>query len=145
MILIRKTVNGHSLFTQAGEATSPRHEEVQSRRNHRTLGWSWHVHKDWMPHPDLPETSLVPRPHPKIGKGAWCHLQKFLYVLFQQSSFGVEESCLSITNYYKFLTREGGRLIPRSFENGNEASILFPISSAVTLARLLLLPHKICL
>ena len=24
--------------------------------------------------------SLVPRPHSKIGKGAWCHLQKFPYV-----------------------------------------------------------------
>ena len=24
--------------------------------------------------------SLVPRPHPKIGKGAWCHLQTFPYV-----------------------------------------------------------------
>ena len=43
--------------------------------------------------------SLVPRPHPKIGKGAWCHLQIFPYVLCQQSSFGVEESRSSIANY----------------------------------------------
>ena len=27
--------------------------------------------------------SLVPRPHPKIGKGAWLHLQTFSYVLRQ--------------------------------------------------------------
>ena len=27
--------------------------------------------------------SLVPRPRPKIGKEAWCHLQTFLYVLNQ--------------------------------------------------------------
>ena len=39
-----------------------------------------------------PLVSLVPRPHPKIGKGAWCHLQRFPYVLCQQSLFGVEES-----------------------------------------------------
>ena len=26
------------------------------------------------------EDSLVPRPHPKIGKGAWCYLQIFPYV-----------------------------------------------------------------
>ena len=45
------------------------------------------------------EGSLVPRPCPKIGKRAWSHLQKFPYVLCQQSSFGVEESCSSITNY----------------------------------------------
>ena len=25
-------------------------------------------------------SSLVPRPRPKIGKGAWCHLQKLQYV-----------------------------------------------------------------
>ena len=43
--------------------------------------------------------SLVPRPHPKIGKGAWCYLQIFPYVLCQQSSFGVEESRSSIANY----------------------------------------------
>ena len=43
--------------------------------------------------------SLVPRPHPKIGKGAWCYLQRFPYVLCQQSSFGVEESRSSIANY----------------------------------------------
>ena len=29
-------------------------------------------------------TSLVPRPHPKIGKGAWCHLQTFPYVPSQE-------------------------------------------------------------
>ena len=45
------------------------------------------------------QTSLVPRPHPKIGKGAWCYLQIFPYVLCQQSSFGVEESRSSIANY----------------------------------------------
>ena len=28
-------------------------------------------------------SSLVPRPHPKIGKGAWSHLQTILYVLSQ--------------------------------------------------------------
>ena len=28
----------------------------------------------------LSSPSLVPRPHPKIGKGAWCHLQTFPYV-----------------------------------------------------------------
>ena len=27
--------------------------------------------------------SLVPRPRPKIGKGAWLHLQTFSYVLSQ--------------------------------------------------------------
>ena len=27
--------------------------------------------------------TLVPRPHPKIGKGAWCYLQTFSYVLSQ--------------------------------------------------------------
>ena len=43
--------------------------------------------------------SLVPRPHPQIRKGAWCYLQKFPYVLCQQSSFGVQESRLSISNY----------------------------------------------
>ena len=37
--------------------------------------------------------SLVPRPR---TKRAWSHLQKFPYVLCQQSSFGVEESRLSI-------------------------------------------------
>ena len=42
--------------------------------------------------------SLVPRPHPKFGERAWSHLQKFLYVLCQQSSFGVEESRSSIAN-----------------------------------------------
>ena len=52
---------------------------------------------DHMPSRVLP--SLVPRPHPKIGKGAWCYLQIFLYVLCQQSSFGVEESRSSIANY----------------------------------------------
>ena len=45
------------------------------------------------------EASLVPRPHPKIGKGAWCYLQIFLCVLCQQSLFGVEESRSSIANY----------------------------------------------
>ena len=54
--------------------------------------------KKWRP---LQRTaaSLVPRPHPKIGKGAWCYLQIFPYVLCQQSSFGVEESRSSIANY----------------------------------------------
>ena len=47
-----------------------------------------------------PLVSLIPRPHPKIGKGAWCHLQRFPCVLCQQSSFGVEESRSSISNYY---------------------------------------------
>ena len=42
--------------------------------------------------------SLVPMPRPKIGKRAWSNLQKFSYVLCQQSSFGVEESRSSITN-----------------------------------------------
>ena len=42
--------------------------------------------------------SLVPRPRPKIGERAWSHLQKFPYVLCQQSSFGVEESRSSIAN-----------------------------------------------
>ena len=51
--------------------------------------------------PQDPKTlSLVPRPRPKIGKRACSHLQKFLYVLCQQSSFGVEESRSSIANYY---------------------------------------------
>ena len=40
-----------------------------------------------------------PGPTQKIGKGAWCHLQKFPYVLCQQSLFGIEESRSSITNY----------------------------------------------
>jgi len=35
-------------------------------------------------------SSLIPMPHPKIGERVWSHLQKFLYVLCQQSSFGVE-------------------------------------------------------
>ena len=49
--------------------------------------------------PFMETCSLVPRPHPKIGKGAWCYLQTFPYVLCQQSSFGVEESRSSIANY----------------------------------------------
>ena len=36
--------------------------------------------------------SLVPRPHPKIGKGAWSHLCK-------QFLFGVDKSRSSISNY----------------------------------------------
>ena len=36
---------------------------------------------------------------PKIGKGAWLHFQKFLYVPSQQSSFRADESHFSITNY----------------------------------------------
>ena len=47
----------------------------------------------------LSPTSLVPRPHPKVWKRAWCHLQEFPYVLCQQSLLGVEESRFSITNY----------------------------------------------
>ena len=68
--------------------------------------------------------SLVPRPRPKIGERAWSHLQKFPYVLCQQSSFGVEESHrpLPITT---FLTREGSRLVPRPLKNGNKARRLF--------------------
>ena len=48
-----------------------------------------------------PVTGLAssPGPTPKIRKGAWSHLHKFPYVLCQHSSFGVEESCSSITNY----------------------------------------------
>ena len=38
-----------------------------------------------------------PGPCPKIGKRAWSH---FLYVLCQHSLFRVEESRLSIANYY---------------------------------------------
>ena len=40
-----------------------------------------------------------PGPVQKLGR-AWSNLQKFPYVLCQQSSFGVEESCSSIINYY---------------------------------------------
>ena len=43
-------------------------------------------------------SSLVPRPCPKIGKGAWCYLQRFPYALCQQSLFGVEKSHSSIAN-----------------------------------------------
>ena len=43
--------------------------------------------------------ALSTGPTPKIGKGTWCHLQKFPYVLCQQSLFGVEKSHSSITNY----------------------------------------------
>ena len=49
--------------------------------------------------PILFHSSLVPRPRPKIGKGAWCQLQRFPYVLCQQSTFGVEESRSSIANW----------------------------------------------
>ena len=40
--------------------------------------------------------SLIPRSCPEL---AWCHLQSFLYVLCQQSLFGVDESRSSISNY----------------------------------------------
>ena len=35
----------------------------------------------------------------KIAKRAWSHLHKFLYVLCQQCSLGVDESHSSTTNY----------------------------------------------
>ena len=59
-----------------------------------------------------------------------------------------EESCSCIT----FLTRKGSRLAPRPFENGNKASRVLVktlnfrnLEHAFTLARLLLLPHRILL
>ena len=66
----------------------------------------------------VPVYSPHPQPRPN-----WSHLQK--YVMYQHSSFGVDESPLSITTDTKFMTCESGRLIPRPFENGNEANILF--------------------
>ena len=44
----------------------------------------------------LPSVSLVPRPHPKLGKGPGVTCKD---VLYQQSSFGVEELRSSIANY----------------------------------------------
>ena len=49
-----------------------------------------------LPHQDPKTLSLVPR-HKNWEKGLG---YTFLYVLCQQSSFGVEESRLSIANYW---------------------------------------------
>ena len=46
-------------------------------------------------------SSLVPRPRPKIGKGAWCHLQKLQYVLNQH----IMQLVLIITFYVIDLLR----------------------------------------
>ena len=52
--------------------------------------------------------SLVLRPHSKIGKRAWSHLQTSrMYCV--STLFGVDKSCSPIT----FLTHEGSMLIPR--------------------------------
>ena len=57
----------------------------------------------------------------KSGKGPG---HTFSYVLCQQSSFAVEEYVcpLQIT---ELLTREDCRLVPRPFENENEANRVF--------------------
>ena len=71
----------------------------KSFTRHRLLTWKLNLLVWGQSAKRCQASSLVPRPHPKLGKGAWCYLQIFPYVLCQQSSFGVEESCSSITNY----------------------------------------------
>ena len=88
---------------------------------------------------------FVSRPHPK-GSGHTCKIPRMCCI----SSLHLESRnhiCpLPITN---FLTREDSRLVPRSFENGNEASRLFckpQLSGALsilTITRLLLLPQDL--
>ena len=68
---------------------------------------------------------LIHSPTQEFRKGPGHTCKNSCYVMYQHSSFGVDESPLSITTDTKFMTCESGRLIPRPFENGNEASILF--------------------
>ena len=75
------------------------------------------------------EASLVPRPHPKNWERGLVSLAKIsvcavsaVFVWGRGITF-VHYQLHAIINL-KFLTRESAGLIPRPFENGNEASTL---------------------
>ena len=65
-----------------------------------------------------------PQAPPKSQGGAWCHLQNshMCCVSSLRLEYRNHVCPLPIT---EFLTRESGRLVPRPFENENEASRLF--------------------